>query len=240
MQAKATILLKLTGAVLRDSTGNLSGDAIRSVAIQIKQLSATHHFGIVIGGGNFFRGNQQGKELGIIPAAAHEVGMLATLMNAVIIRDIFAQQGIASVILSAIACPQIAASVCHESIADALDQGKTIIFAGGTGNPFLTTDTCAIIRALQMGALQVWKATNVDGIYTHDPKTAAACDKITRISYDTIIAQRLGIMDMTAYCIAQEQEMLIRVFNIFTPNILVDCAHNDAIGSTITTDISKE
>jgi uridylate kinase len=233
MSVRHTILLKLTGASLVDRAGNISADTIRAIGRQIAALAPSHTFGIVIGGGNLFRGSQQGKSLGLTQARAHEIGMLATVMNALIIHDIFSQLGIESVVLSAIACPQIADQISSESIRQNIQQGKTIIFAGGTGNPFLTTDTCAILRALQIEATQVWKGTTVDGIYNQDPAYAQHAHKIDRISYDEIISKRLGIMDITAYCLAREHAMPIRVFNIFEKNILIDCAHNQAIGSII-------
>lgn len=234
MPDKTTILLKLTGATLSDSAGTLACNTIRDIAQQLVRLAATHQFGIVIGGGNLFRGNQHGAQLGISAAARHDIGMVATLMNGLIIRDIFAQAGIDTIVCSAITCPQLSVPIATQTIADAKKSGKTIIFVGGTGNPFLTTDTCAIIRALQIGASAVWKGTTVDGIYTQDPRRVPNATKIARISYHDIISQRLGIMDMAAYGIAQEYGIPIRIFNIFTPDILVNCAQTDAIGSIIT------
>src|SRR5579872_2854678 len=162
--AKKNILLKITGNVLKPIKKNgLDIVEVKSIAKQIKKLKDTHQFSLVIGGGNFFRGNIEGKSLGLDPLVSHQVGMLATMMNGLVIKDVFESHGISSVILSANQNFSVCDTVNQNNIEKSLESGKSIIFTGGTGNPFFSTDTAAILRALQIRADQVWKGTNVDG-----------------------------------------------------------------------------
>lgn len=233
---KTTILLKVTGTSLlnKQKTGP-DATLMRSLMHQIKQLSTTHWFGIVIGGGNFFRGSQHGKTLGLTPSTGHQVGMLATALNGLIIQDIGAQEGVALHVLSAFSCPALAESICPEKIARARAQAQGVVFVGGTGNPFFTTDTAAVVRALQIDALQLWKATDVDGVYDRDPHVDLAAQKIDRLSYKRAILDNFGIMDKTAFALAQEHGVPIRVFNIHKPNTLVHAAQDADYGSLIST-----
>ncbi|MCK4499922.1 hypothetical protein KAU11_05450, partial [Candidatus Babeliales bacterium] len=164
-----SLLIKLSGELLSlpqenrsssnvDFTKNLP---IRSITQQIKTLSKKYFIGIVIGGGNFFRGNQHGKALGITGSARHHVGMLATMMNGVLLKDLLSQEEVNSETLSAIECPKIALQITEKNIKQAKEDKKVIIFVAGTGKPFFTTDTAAIMRAHQIGSTMVFKATKV-------------------------------------------------------------------------------
>lgn len=236
--SKKRILLKLSGQVLADqTTGQMSVTLLIALIEQIKTLKSTHLFAIVIGGGNLFRGDQQGKKLGITSFVGHQVGMLATMINGVLIKDLCQQHGLTARHLCALSCPEIATSITSQAIQDALTQECMLIFTGGTGNPFFTTDTTAILRALQIEADQVWKGTNVDGIYTTDPHKDPHAHHLQRVSYNNALIQNLGVMDTTAYALAQKHAITIRVFNIFTPNALLLAAQQDHFGSTISKDI---
>jgi uridylate kinase len=234
MNGKKRVLLKLTGNALLDRESNLlSTETIKSLAQQIITLSLSHQFGIVVGGGNFFRGSQHGTRLGLTPAVGHQIGMLATMMNGAIIQDIFEQYGIQTTLFSALTCPTIGQVISQQALGHALEQGHTLIFSGGTGVPFVTTDTNAVIRACQIGAHEVWKATTVDGVYSTDPHHDASAQRLRQLSYAKALTDHLAIVDTTALVLGLENALQIRVFNIFEKNALVQAAEQPLFGSTI-------
>ncbi|MEX0672336.1 MAG: hypothetical protein WD068_03180 [Candidatus Babeliales bacterium] len=227
------ILLKITGTSFLNDRGELSSSLLRSIARQIQELSTTYQFNIVMGAGNFFRGSQQGKQLGLSGNQGHQIGMLATGLNGLILQDIFAQEGIATIILTAFECPTLGQTISPTTITDALTHQKTILFIGGTGNPYFSTDTAAIIRGLQIGADQIWKATHIDGIYDHDPRKHPAAKLLRNVSYEYALQHRLAIMDATAFALAQEHDIPLRVFNIFEPDALLRASKDPDFGSTV-------
>lgn len=227
------ILLKLTGTILLDTDGKLSSVHITQLVRQLYALRSSHQFGIVIGGGNFFRGNQHGTAMGLQPTAAHQVGMLATMMNGLIIRNICTQLGLNTSVLCALPCPTVGQLVSEHTIQQAQQRGDIIIFTGGTGNPFFTTDTTAVLRALQMGADEIWKATDVDGIYHADPRKQPDARFIPATTYNEALRQNLAIMDSTAYTLAAQHNLVIRVFNAFAPDAFIQAAHNQTFGSIL-------
>jgi uridylate kinase len=231
MHPKKRILLKITGMLLEQQHAPL----ISAVIDNLITLRNTHQFGIVIGGGNFFRGHQHGKALGMSPAAGHSVGMLATLMNGIIFKDRLLQAGIPAKLLSAVPCDTIAHPINQDLIDSAQAHDDMLIFAGGTGNPFFTTDTNAILRALQMDAHEVWKATNVDGIYSADPRTNPDATFIPHLTHQEALDRALGIMDATALTLAQAHKVSVRVFNLLKPNALLAITQSPDIGSIIET-----
>lgn len=233
MSSKKRILLKLTGEVFLSADRTLTANTINLVIDQIKKLQTTHQFGIVIGGGNFFRGNNQGKALGMTPAIGHQTGMIATMMNGLILKDLFEQHGLDTTLLCAITCPEVGESISHQHIYSALSNDRTLIFTGGTGNPFFTNDTNAVIRGLQIEADEIWKATNVDGVYTKDPRHDSAAQLLKKVNFSQAITEKYGIMDPTAFVLAQQYQQHIRVFNIFTPDALVRAAHDASFGTVI-------
>ncbi len=233
MTSKKRILLKLTGEIFLTPERGLTASHINRVITQIKQLAATHQFGIVIGGGNFFRGRDQGATLGMTASVGHQAGMLATMLNGLILKDLFEQQGMATTLLCAIACPEVGESISHQAILSASLAGSTIIFTGGTGNPFFTNDTNAVIRGLQIEADEIWKGTNVDGVYDADPRKNKQATLLKKVSYQQALDQNLGIMDATAFTLAKQHKQTIRVFNIFTPGALLEAARNNQFGTTI-------
>lgn len=231
---KRIILLKITGEILLSpSTRELDSTHIRNIALQIKKLQETHLFGIVIGGGNFFRGAQQGKQLGISTPVGHLVGMLGTMMNGLIAKDIFEQYDISCVLFCAVPSGEVGIPISDQAIKAALAQKQCPIFTGGTGNPFFTTDTNAVLRGLQIDADEVWKGTSVDGIYTKDPRKFPDAKFIQEIEYKNALAEDLAIMDSTAFALAQRYKLPLRVFNIFTPEALLHAAHDIHFGSII-------
>lgn len=231
---KKRILLKLTGRVLSStSEQNLNAGLVEHIADQIKILQRTHVFGIVIGGGNILRGDQQGAQLGLSPSVGHQAGMLATVINGLILQNIFSKKNIKTMLLSSVVCPQICETITQETINNALSHEKTIVFAGGTGAPFFTTDTNAIVRGLQIEATQVWKATGVNGIYSDDPKKNKDAKFIEKITYTDAISQKIGIMDTTSLTLAEKHGITIKVFNIFEKDALINTDKKQNFGSLI-------
>lgn len=232
---KKTILLKISGEALLDPVSKkLSATIITSIGQQIKSLRQTHRFALVIGGGNFFRGSKEGKDLDLAPSYAHYIGMLATIMNGLIIKDIFDRLDIPTSVLSALPCAEIATTLSQQAIADCLADDHLIIFTGGTGNPFFSTDTTAVLRGLQINAHEVWKGTKVDGIYDADPLKTPTAQRFTRVTYQEALEKKLAIMDAAAFALAQQERINIRVFNIFEKDALIQAALNDNFGSLAT------
>lgn len=221
------ILLKLSGTLFANK------EALSSVIAQIKTLSTSRSFGVVIGGGNFFRGSQQGKHLGLRQTTADAVGMLATNMNGLILRDLFESAGIHCLLMSASPVHGLIPPIDPHVLTSARASSSIVIFAGGSGNPFCTTDTTAVIRALQIGASEVWKATNVDGVFDSDPAHNPSAQKFETLSYNDFVAHKLQIMDTTAITMAHEHNLQIRIFNIFAPHALLNVSRNPNVGSTI-------
>ena len=234
MADKKRILLKLTGEAFLSKDKQLNATTIVSLIDQIKDLEPTHQFGIVVGGGNFFKGNVQGAQLGMTASSAHQVGILATMLNGVILKDLLEQHEVKATIFCAIECPQAGAPVTQQGITASVKKGNTIVFTGGTGNPFFTTDTNAVLRGLQMEADEIWKGTKVDGVYDKDPRKYADATRFDALSYKEAIANKLGIMDQTAFALAEQYEQIVRVFDIFTPDALIQAAQNDDFGTLIT------
>lgn len=206
---------------------------LKNFAEQIKKLSKDYKLGIVIGGGNFFRASKQGKQLKMHQPSADGVGMLATVMNGIILQDILKQSNLESVVLSAFLIDSIVPRINQTLINSALNENKIIIFVGGTGNPFFTTDTNAILRALQIGAKEIWKATKVDGVYSADPVVDKKAKKIKHLKYAKVLENNLKIIDSTAVTLAAENNVKIRIFNVFEKDALLKVATDSNFGSTI-------
>ncbi len=228
------VLLKLTGEFLRNGAqASIDSTYIRELARQIRSLQSSHYFGIVIGGGNFFRGAQEGLAIGMTASVSDQVGMLATIMNGLILQDLFGQEGVEAELFSAVDCSTAATPISPQNLQMALRAKDCLIFAGGLGNPFFTTDTTAIVRAMQIQAREVWKVTKVDGIYTQDPCLDPAAQRLTTLSYTQALERQLAIMDETALSLAREHGLVIRVFSLYAPQALVRAAHESSFGSRL-------
>lgn len=227
------VLIKISGQLFDHDGASFNKEFAKSFCAQLVELQKTMQCGIVIGGGNFFRGHQHGKQLELQRVAADTVGMLATMMNGVILHNFLRNAGIDALLLSAVYAPQVAPIISQEAIDQALRKNQCIIFAGGTGNPFVSTDTNAIIRALQINADQVWKATTVDAVYDADPKKNPGAKAYKHLSYQEVISKQLNVMDGAAIALAQEHKIVIRVFDVFAPSALLQAARDQTIGSTI-------
>ena len=210
------ILLKLSGEALMggDSYG-INRETIEGIVAEIAQVAGMGvEVGVVIGGGNIFRGVAPGAA-GMDRATADYMGMLATVMNALALQDAMRRAGIASRVQSALHVEQVVEPYIRGKAIRYLEEGKIVIFAAGTGNPFFTTDTAAALRGSEMGAEIVIKATKVDGVYTADPKKDASARRYGRLSFDEAIARNLKVMDATALTLCRDQKLPINVFSIF-------------------------
>jgi uridylate kinase len=229
---KAPVLIKLSGELL--ALNGSFGEYIEEIARQIALLIKTTPVAVVIGGGNIFRGNQHAKLFNIDTTTGHSIGMLATTINALLLRDIFKRHGISSSILTAFECSLINTSVNQEDITNAFIKGNCIIFAGGIGSPFVTTDTAAMIRGLQCKAEEVWKITKVDGIYEDDPHKNPYAKRYHRISYTEALEKKLRILDVTALNLAQENKVRVRVFSMFEKDSILQAYANPTYESILT------
>jgi uridylate kinase len=227
------VLLKITGEFLRNENKDIVDSSyIRGLARQIKSLRSSHYFGIV-GGGNFFKGSREGDKLGMSPETADYVGMLATVMNGIILQDIFGQEGLDAKLFSAFDCPNVASTISPQELKFGLRASDCMIFAGGIGNPFFTTDTAAIVRAIQIGAHEVWKATKVDGVYTEDPRINSQAKRIPVITFAEALDRHIGVMDETAFALAKEHKLPIKIFSLFAPDSLIMAAKQTSFGSMV-------
>ncbi len=210
------ILLKLSGeALMGDDAYGINRQTIEDIVAEIATVVRMGvEIGAVIGGGNIFRGVAPGAA-GMDRATADYMGMLATVMNALALQDAMRHAGIASRVQSALNIEQVVEPYIRGKAIRYLEEGKIVIFAAGTGNPFFTTDTAAALRGSEMGAEIVLKATKVDGVYTADPRKDPSAKKYDRISFDEAIHQNLKVMDATALTLCRDQKLPINVFSIF-------------------------
>ena len=215
------VLLKLSGeALMGDDAFGINRDTIVRMAQEVAEVTRLGvQVAVVIGGGNIFRG-VAGGSVGMDRATADYMGMLATVMNALALADTMNNVGLTARVMSAISIEQVVEPYVRPKALQYMEEGKVVIFAAGTGNPFFTTDTAAALRGAEIGAEMVLKATKVDGVYSADPKkdpTATSYDKIT---FDEAMARNLGIMDATAFALCRDQKLPIKVFSIVKPGAL--------------------
>jgi len=203
-----------------DDPFGINRQTIEAIVNEIAQVSRMGvELGVVIGGGNIFRGLAPGAQ-GMDRATADYMGMLATVMNALALSDAMRQAGIASRVQSALNIEQVVEPYIRGKAIRYLEEGKVVIFAAGTGNPFFTTDTAAALRGSEMGAEIVLKGTKVDGVYTADPKRDPRAERYVKLSFDEAIARNLKVMDATALTLCRDQQLPIAVFSIFKPGAL--------------------
>jgi uridylate kinase len=215
------ILLKLSGeALMGDDPYGINQATLERIVSEVAEVVRMGvEVGIVIGGGNIFRGVALGAK-GMDRATADYMGMLATVMNALALQDAFRQIEIASRVQSALNIEQVAEPYIRGKAIRYLEEGKVVIFAAGTGNPFFTTDTAAALRGMEMNVQVVLKATKVDGVYTDDPKTNPQATRYRRLTFDEAIVKKLKVMDATALTLCRDQKLPISVFSIFKPGAL--------------------
>lgn len=221
MPAYKRILLKLSGEALMgdDAFGINRATIVRMVEEVAEVTRMGVQVAVVIGGGNIFRG-VAGGSVGMDRATADYMGMLATVMNALALADAMDKAGLTARVMSAIGIDQVVEPYVRPKALQYLEEGKVVIFAAGTGNPFFTTDTAAALRGAEMGVEVVLKATKVDGVYTADPKLDPSATRYASISFDEAMAKNLQVMDATAFALCRDQKLPVKVFSIFKPGAL--------------------
>ncbi len=230
------VLLKLSGeALMGENSFGISPDIVNQIVIEIKKiLEQNIQLAIVIGGGNIFRGISLGDQ-GMTRATGDYMGMLATVMNSLALEDAFNKNNIITRVQSAVNVEQIVEPYIRAKALQYLSENKVVIFSGGTGNPFFTTDTAAALRASEIDADIMIKATKVNGIYSDDPITNPNAMKFDQISFDDVIDKKLKVMDATAFTLCREQSMPIGVINIFKQNSLYNFINKNFSDGTLVT-----
>ena len=229
------VLLKLSGESFADSDTNfgISPDILTNIADQISKANAEGiEIAVVVGGGNFFRGVQESAK-GMAQANADYMGMLATVINAVALKDALDKNGTQTRVQSAITMTAVAEPYIRLRAMRHLEKGRIVIFAAGTGNPYFTTDTAASLRANEIEADIVLKSTRVDGVYSSDPEQDSNAELYDKISYTDVIEKKLGIMDLTAITLCEENEMPIRVFDGTHADNIYDVLTGKELGTLI-------
>jgi uridylate kinase len=228
------ILLKLSGEAL--SGGDRYGinpDTVKEIARQISEVYALGvGIAIVVGGGNIFRGTT-GKALGMDRATGDYMGMLATVINSLAVQDALEKRNVPTRVMTAMEMRSIAEPYIRRRAIRHMEKGRVIILSGGTGNPFFTTDTAASLRAVEIGAEVLMKATKVDGVYDRDPVGDSSAVKLDTVSYLDVIKRQLRVMDLTAISLCMDNGLPIYVFNLFSENSIKRIVSGEAIGTLI-------
>ena len=229
------ILLKLSGEALGGESGvGISAEAVQSMADQIREVRELGvQVVVVVGGGNIFRG-LTGSKRGIERATGDYMGMLATIINSLALQDALEKLGCPTRVQSAIAMAQIAEQFIRRRAVRHLEKGRVVIFGGGTGNPYFSTDTAAALRANEIGAEVILKATKVDGIYDSDPKKNPQAKRFAQITYIDALQRRLQVMDSTAFSLCMDNKMPIIVFDFFKAHNLKRVVLGEKIGTRVT------
>jgi uridylate kinase len=229
------ILLKLSGEALGGAQGfGINAAEIQSMAEQVREVRDLGvQVVIVLGGGNIFRG-LAGSEKGIERATGDYMGMLATIINSLALQDALEKIGVATRVQTAIAMPQVAETFIRRRAVRHLEKGRVVIFGGGTGNPYFSTDTAAALRATEIGAEVILKATKVDGIYDSDPKKNPKAKRFSQITYLDELQKQLKVMDSTAFSLCMDNKMPIIVFDLFKPHNLKQVVMGAAVGTIVT------
>jgi len=232
--AYTRILLKLSGeALLGDEDYGIDPKIISRIAGEIQHIVAAGvEIGVVIGGGNIFRGAGLAAS-GIDRVTGDHMGMLATVINSLALQDALETEGIDARVMSAISINDVCEDYIRRRAIRHLQKGRVIILAAGTGNPFFTTDSAAALRAIEIGADLMLKATKVDGLYSADPNIDPDAERIDEITYDEVIARKLSIMDTNAIVLCRDYDMPIRVFNVFTEGHLQALINGEPIGTLV-------
>lgn len=233
----ASILLKLSGEAFADGAGGVDVETTRAMAQQIGEVHADGvSIAVVVGGGNIWRGKVH-QAAGMERATADYMGMLATVINALALQGALERMGVASRVQTAIAMHQIAEPYIRRRAIRHLEKGRVVIFAAGTGNPYFTTDTTAALRAVEVGAQAILKATKVDGIYTADPKKDPTATRFERLDYMDVLQRGLEVMDSTSMALCMDNHLPIIVFDMGVPGNIRRVVWGDAIGTFVGKDL---
>ncbi|MCZ6755269.1 MAG: UMP kinase [Gemmatimonadetes bacterium] len=227
-------LLKLSGEALAGEQGiGLDYQVVDELAQQIKEVHGMGvHLGLVVGGGNIIRGTNASKS-GLDRVNADYMGMLATVINALAMQDVLEKAGVHTRVMTAIRMESLAEPYIRRRAQRHLEKGRLVIFAGGTGNPFFSTDTAAVLRALEMDAEVLLKATNVDGVYTKDPKVDSDAEFLPELSFQDAIVNGYAVMDANAFGLCKANQLPIVVFNINQPDAIARVLRGERVGTIV-------
>lgn len=228
------ILLKFSGeALMGDGDYGISPAVIQRLASEVGEIvSLGVQVALVVGGGNIFRGAGLAAK-GMDRVTADHMGMLATVMNALALQDALEQERVFTRVMSAIKINQVCEDYIRRRAIRHLEKGRVVVFAAGTGNPFFTTDSAASLRAIEVDADVVLKATKVDGVYSADPKKDAKAERYRRLTYDQVLERKLEVMDATAIVLCRDHAMPIVVFDVTQPGALLDVVCGKEIGTIV-------
>ena len=226
------ILLKVSGEALSGPKGTgFDEETIASICKGIKDaFELGVQIGIVVGGGNFWRGRSSGK---MDRMDADKIGMLATVMNAIAVKDALRQQGVPAVVMTSAVMPQVAEPFTSDKAISAMQEGKIVVFGGGTGNPIFSTDTASALRALEIGADAMFKATMVDGVYDKDPHKYPDAVKYKTLTFTRVLDERLAVMDSTAATLCRDNGLPILVFDLGETANIARAAQGAEIGTLV-------
>lgn len=238
MGAYKRVMLKLSGEALGGEAGQgFDPKILNDLAVEVQGLIRNgFEVAIVIGGGNFLRGAEI-TAIGVERGTGDYMGMLATLMNALALQSVIETHGCPTRVLSALAIPVVSESYIRRRAIRHMEKGRVIILAGGTGNPYFTTDTAAALRAVELGCDVFLKGTKVDGIYTADPKKDPTAKKYDALTYDTCLKENLKVMDATAFTMCRENRLPILVFSMAQKGAVLQAASGEKIGTVVTAEL---
>ena len=227
------ILLKLSGEFLAGKKeSGIDNETLIKISEVVAQLNAEgYEMAIVVGGGNFWRGRDY-KDMDRV--TADQIGMLGTTMNALALSDALEQTGVATRVMNAVEMPKISESFIRKRAVRHLEKGRVVILAGGTGNPFFTTDSAAALRASEINADVILKATLVNGVYDKDPKLFTDAIMYTKLTYGQVLSEELNVIDATAAALCRDNKMKLIVFNLNDPRNISRIAHGEEIGTLVT------
>lgn len=229
------ILLKLSGEALAGGKGmGIDADVLNNISLAIAHLVGLGvQVGIVVGGGNLYRGSQLQKEGLVGRVTGDQMGMLATVMNGLAMRDALERRNIKCRLMSALPIGEVTESYSSRNAIRYLKQGEVCVFVAGTGNPFFTTDTAACLRGIEIEAGLILKATKVDGVYDKDPSIHAEAVRYDTLTFDEVLEQKLGVMDLTAIALCREHNVPLQVFNMNKPNALLNVVMGENEGTRV-------
>ena len=230
------IVLKISGEALQGSQGfGIEPEILQDLARQVKEIKELGvQVTVVVGGGNIFRGMKTASATGMERATADYMGMLATAINGLALQDALERQGVPTRVQTAIEIAKVAEPYIRRRAIRHLEKGRVVIFVGGIGSPFFTTDTTAALRAMEIGADVVLKATNVDGVYTDDPATNRQAKKFDRLTFFDVLKKGLKVMDATAVSLCMDSKIPIIVFNLHRPGNIKRAVCGEAVGTFVT------
>ncbi|MFH0919336.1 MAG: UMP kinase [Fibrobacterota bacterium] len=229
------ILLKISGEALMGHQGfGIDPVMVEQVCGEIADIrNSGVEIAVVVGGGNIFRGYKASTAGGMDRVTADHMGMLATVINALAMQDRLEKRGIFTRVMSAIRMEQVAETFIRRRAVRHMEKGRVILFAAGTGNPYFTTDTAGVLRAIEIKAEAIFKATKVDGVYDSDPVTNPKAKKFERITYDEVLSRHLKVMDATAIALCAENKLPLVVFNLLTPGNLQRAVSGEPVGTVV-------